>query len=65
MTKFASILGSTVTNIIIADTKEIAEEATKSFCVELSSAENWVARHTLYDEVTKKFIQPTIGEPDA
>ena len=64
MSRFAVMSGNTVMNIIIADTKEIAEEATKTSCIELSS-EDSVGEGMTYDEVAKKFIDPMMGEPDA
>lgn len=36
MARFAVISGSTISNIIIADTKEIAEMLTKCICQEIS-----------------------------
>lgn len=60
MTTFAVMSGNFVSNVIVADSKEIAEEATGTVCIE-------------YDEINQaglgwshdgeKFNPPTLEEP--
>jgi hypothetical protein len=56
MAKFAVILDSTVQNVIVADTKEIAEEVTGLTCVEYTDS-NPAIIGLGYDGTT--FEQPT------
>ena len=57
---FAVLSNNTVTNIIIADTKEIAEQATNSICVEYTE-ENPASIGWIYDGTT--FTAPIVPEP--
>ena len=53
MSNFAVINGGKVSNIIVADTKEIAEEVTGQLCVEyIDSEENQPRIGLGWDEVT-------------
>jgi len=53
MATFAVMTGNSVSNIIVADTKEIAEEFTKSICIEYTD-ENPVGIGYIWDGT--KFI---------
>jgi hypothetical protein len=57
MALFAVIKDGVVTNVIIADTKEIAEQVTKQICVEFEDTLNAPSIGFTYDG--KKFTQPT------
>ena len=59
MAKFAVLDNNIVINIIVADTKEIAEEATGFTCIEYTSA-NPAAINDTWDG--ENFISPTIEE---
>jgi hypothetical protein len=59
---FAVIENNTVVNVIVADSLAIAEEVTKSFCVEYTDA-NPAGIGWAYDG--KKFIAPIIEGPIA
>lgn len=61
MSTFAVINDNKVENIIVADTKEIAEEVTGKICIEYT-AENPAAPGWDYDSVNNVFINPTIIE---
>jgi hypothetical protein len=57
MPNFAIINNNKVINVIVADTKEIAEEATKSLCIQSDIAkidDTWDGTN---------FITPVIEEP--
>jgi hypothetical protein len=56
---FAVISGNSVTNIIVADSKEIAEEVTGLLCVEYTD-ENPARIDWIYDGVN--FINPSSEE---
>lgn len=60
MATFAVLNGDTVINIIIADTKEIAEEVTNSTCVEYTT-ENPAGIGWTYDGSV--FIAPVVETP--
>jgi hypothetical protein len=60
MTNYAVITGNTVSNIIVADTKEIAEQITNSTCVEYTD-ENPAGIGWTYDG--ENFIAPVVEEP--
>lgn len=55
MKKFAIINGDTVNNIIVADTKEIAEEITQCVCIEYTE-ENPAGIGWTYDGTS--FVPP-------
>ena len=58
MTTFAVLQNNTVTNIIIAESKQIAEEVSRSECIESEVAGiGWV-----YDDKTGSFSNPAIAE---
>ena len=57
MALFAVIEDGVVTNVIIADTKEIAEQVTKQTCIEFQDTPNAPSIGFNYDG--DKFIQPT------
>ena len=63
MANFAVITGTTVSNIIVADSLEIAEEVTGSVCVEYTD-ENLAGIGWAYDSDTGTFIAPGITTPD-
>ena len=62
MAIFAVTSGDSITNMIIADSKEIAEQVTKNVCIEHTPenpiSQNWVWNGT-------KFIAPIMEEPNA
>jgi hypothetical protein len=60
MATFAEIKNGVVTNIIVADTKEIAELVTQSTCIEYTE-ENPAGIGWTYDGT--KFIQPILEVP--
>ena len=60
MSTFAVINNNTVINVIVADTKEIAEQVTNLTCVEYT-AENPAAIGWTYDG--ENFIAPVVEEP--
>jgi hypothetical protein len=57
---FAVLNGNVVTNVIIAESKEIAEEATGLTCVEYTQ-ENPAGIGWTYDG--EKFVSPVVEEP--
>jgi hypothetical protein len=57
MPNYAVVSGNTVTNIIVADTKEIAKEATNATCVEYT-VNNPASIGWVYDEVSETFTNP-------
>ena len=61
MTTFAVISEGTVTNIIVADSKEIAEEITGSLCIEYTE-EN--PAHVGLGWDGESFEQPPVSEPE-
>lgn len=56
--KFAVIDSGYVTNFIVAESKEIAEEVTGLLCVQAYS----VAMNSFYDEETGEFTPPIVPE---
>lgn len=60
MATFAVLNNSTVINVIVADSKEIAEEATNSICIEYTD-ENPAGIGYTYDG--ENFIAPVVEEP--
>ena len=62
MANFAVITGTTVSNIIVADSLEIAEEVTGSVCVEYTS-ENPAGIGWSYDQATGLFSAPIEPTP--
>lgn len=62
MAIFAVTNGSSITNMIIADSKEIAEEITKSVCIE-HTLENPISQTWVWDGTT--FVAPIVEEPNA
>jgi hypothetical protein len=60
MTNYAVLNNNTVTNVIVADTKEIAETVTGSTCVEYTN-ENPASIGWTYDG--ENFIAPVVEEP--
>jgi hypothetical protein len=73
MTKYALIENSTVVNLIVADSKEIAEELTGKQCIE-SDNEQIIVGSVLVDGILKPYASwilndenkwvPPIPEPD-
>lgn len=57
MAKFAVINGDKVTNIIVADTVEIAQEVTGQSCVEYTDF-NEVSIGYTYNPDTQEFLSP-------
>jgi hypothetical protein len=62
MKKFAVVQNSIVTNILIAESQEIAEQVTGQTCVEYTDS-NPAVRGLSYNNET--FEQPIIPEPEA
>ena len=60
MKTFAVMSGNSVINIIVADTKEVAEEATNATCIEFNEI-NSASIGWQHDG--EKFIPPVIEEP--
>jgi len=60
MTNYAVLNNNTVTNVIVADTKEIAETVTGLTCVEYTD-ENPAGIGYTYDG--ENFIAPVVEEP--
>ena len=60
MANFAVIDNNVVTNIIVADTKKIAEEVTGATCVEYTN-ENPAGIGWIYNG--ENFITPVVEEP--
>jgi hypothetical protein len=61
MANFAIITGNIVSNIIVADTKEIAEQITGANCIEYTG-ENPVGIGYVYDPVEDVFTYPAVSE---
>ena len=61
MTMFAVISEGTVTNIIVADSKEIAEEITGSLCIEYTEES---PAHVGLGWDGESFEQPPVSEPE-
>jgi hypothetical protein len=61
MANFAVLKDNVVTNIIIADTKEIAETVTEQTCVEYTE-NNPASIDWTYDGI--KFIPPVVEAPE-
>ena len=59
MAKYAVLIDDVVSNIIIADTKEIAEEVTGSTCIEYTD-ESPAFRGDIWDGTN--FISPVVEE---
>lgn len=59
MANYAMMSGNSVNNIIVADDKEATEAALNCTLIEIT-AENPGGIGWTYDELTKKFIKPTI-----
>lgn len=59
MATFAVMTGNNVSNVIVAETKEVAEEATGLPCIEYTD-ENPAGIGYTHDG--EKFIAPTVGE---
>ena len=57
MAMFAVISGSTVTNVILADTKKIAEAVTGMTCIAADAGIGYS-----YDETTGEFTAPVVEE---
>ena len=55
---FAVISGNSVVNVIVADSKEIAEEVTNSICIEYTD-ENPAGIGWIYDGIN---FNPPVGE---
>jgi hypothetical protein len=62
MATFAVLSGNIVSNVIVADTKEIAELVTNNTCVEYTS-ENPAGIGMIYDETTQTFSSPVEETP--
>lgn len=60
MANYAVIEGNVITNVIVADTKEVAEQVTNSTCVEYT-VENPAGIGWTYDG--EKFIAPVVEQP--
>lgn len=60
MTKFAVVTDDTITNIIVADSKEIAEEVTKQKCIEITEGLNASIGY-IYDSELDQWINPQEG----
>jgi hypothetical protein len=63
MATFAHIINNTVLNVLIADSKENAEIATKGTCLEYTE-ENPAKIGDTYDEATGKFVSPVGTTPE-
>jgi hypothetical protein len=63
MGKFAVIDSGNVSNIIVADTKEIAEQATGKTCVEYTEKD--IVRIGIQWDETNGFEQPVVEETPA
>lgn len=57
MANFAVLNGNIVSNIIVADTKYIAEQVTKTTCIEYTD-QNPAGIGWIYDENTNTFSNP-------
>ena len=61
MAKYAVIHNNSVSNVIVCDTKEIAEQLTNTTCVEYTE-ENPAIIGSLYNAETNTFTHPIIEE---
>jgi hypothetical protein len=64
MASYAVLAGDTVTNIIIADTKEVAEEVTNAECIECNNGS--IKPGDSYDRESQEFVLqavPVVEEP--
>lgn len=59
MANYATLSGSLVTNILVADTLEMAELATGQKCIEFDSSV-FVEEGCIYDPETNTFSKPAI-----
>lgn len=57
MARFAVLNGTTVANVIVADSLEIAESLVKATCIEVSINSDANIGDT-YDSATQSFIKP-------
>ena len=57
MATFAVITGNTVSNVIVCDSKEVAEQITNTTCIEYTD-ENPAGIGWTYDETTGTFSAP-------
>ena len=64
MKTYAVIQNNKVINVIVADSKEIAEEVTNSICIEYTD-ENPAGIGWTYDESSGLFIAPVTEEENA
>ena len=62
MATFAVLNSGNVVNVIVADTKEIAEQVTNHTCVEYTE-ENPAGIGHIYDEATGIFSTPVVEDP--
>lgn len=60
MATFAVLSGNTVSNVIVADSKEIAELVTRAECIEYNT-DNPAAIGDTWDG--EKFVKPVVEEP--
>lgn len=60
MPKYAVLNNNKVTNIIMADTLEVAEEVTKSTCIETEVVHVLIGY--TYNETTNTFTNPEVTE---
>lgn len=65
MATFAVISGNTISNIIVADTKEIAEMLTKCICQEISPDKGITFEWTWNGTDFVAPIEPIVEEPIA
>ena len=61
MATFAVVLNNIVSNVIVADTKEIAEQITGFSCIEYTQ-ENPAGIGWVYDLETDSFISPEVND---
>lgn len=64
MANYAVLAGDIVTNIIVADTKEVAEEVTNAECIECNNGS--LGPGDLYDRGSQEFVLqavPVVEEP--
>lgn len=61
MATFAVLNNGQVMNVIIADTKEIAEQVTNHTCVEYTESNPAAIGH-IYDEATVTFSAPVVED---
>jgi len=61
MANFAVMNGNVVVNVIVADTKEIAEQVTNATCIEFDFDINPAGIGYIYDD--KKFSLPIVEAP--